>query len=101
MSKDPTDLFPILEPEDLEIGWINVVQDCHAMCFAAPKLWKGRSGDSEVPSSLDCILIICTHVQREKQEVLGSFFSPVVLIEVKAIAALKFEFWTLPTMGFW
>ena len=45
----PTDPFTILVPQDQEIGQFYVGQERYATDFEAPKLRKGRSGNSVLP----------------------------------------------------
>ena len=40
----PTNSFTILEPQDLKIGELFVVNESRAMDFEATKLYKGSSG---------------------------------------------------------
>ena len=43
----PTNIFPIIEPPDQEIGEFYVVQERRGTDFEASKLWKGSSGRPE------------------------------------------------------
>ena len=43
-TRDPTNPFTMLEPQDQEIGEFYVLQERRATDFEASKLWKGSSG---------------------------------------------------------
>ena len=46
-TRDPTNPFTMLEPQDQEIGEFYVLQERRATDFEASKLWKGSSGSVE------------------------------------------------------
>ena len=47
VAQPPTSPFTILQPRNREIGEFYVLQECRATDLQAPRLWNGRSGQSD------------------------------------------------------